>query len=250
MYKKVLLFAGTTEGRQLCEYLMELKIESVVYVATEYGTQFLSFLGPIIQIKVGRLTEAEMEEEFEKQKPELVIDATHPYAVLASKNIKEACEKKKFTYIRIVRNSLSKEENGIYLPDMKQAAIWLNQQKEGNILVTTGTKSLSELVVAIKDKERLIVRILPNSSMLGFCEELGLLGKQIICMQGPFSEEMNYLIMKEKKIRYLLTKESGIQGGFQEKINAAERLKAIILIIKRPEETGYSIEMVKEMLLK
>lgn len=115
MYKKVLLFAGTTEGRQLCEYLMELKIESVVYVATEYGTQFLSFLGPIIQIKVGRLTEAEMEEEFEKQKPELVIDATHPYAVLASKNIKEACEKKKFTYIRIVRNSLSKEENGIYL---------------------------------------------------------------------------------------------------------------------------------------
>ncbi len=133
---------------------------------------------------------------------------------------------------------------------MKQAAIWLNQQKEGNILVTTGTKSLSELVVAIKDKERLIVRILPNSSMLGFCEELGLLGKQIICMQGPFSEEMNYLIMKEKKIRYLLTKESGVQGGFQEKINAAERLKAITLIIKRPEETGYSIEMVKEMLLK
>ena len=61
---------------------------------------------------------------------------------------------------------------------------------------------------------------------------------------------MNYLIMKEKKIRYLLTKESGVQGGFQEKINAAERLKAITLIIKRPEETGYSIEMVKEMLLK
>ena len=44
MYKKVLLFAGTTEGRQLCEYLMELKIESVVYVATEYGVAKLSGL--------------------------------------------------------------------------------------------------------------------------------------------------------------------------------------------------------------
>lgn len=250
MYKKVLLFAGTTEGRQLCEYLMDLKIEAVVYVATEYGTQFLGFSCPIIQIKVGRLTEAEMEEEFEKQRPGLVIDATHPYAVIASKNIKEACEKKKFTYIRIIRNSLSKEGNGIYLSDIKQAAIWLNQQKEGNILVTTGTKSLSELVMAVEDKERLIVRILPNSSMLAFCEELGLLGKQIICMQGPFSEEMNYLIMKEKNIRYLLTKESGSQGGFQEKINAAGRAKATALIIKRPEETGYSIEMVKKMLLK
>ena len=191
-----------------------------------------------------------MEEEFEKQRPGLVIDATHPYAVIASKNIKEACEKKKFTYIRIIRNSLSKEGNGIYLSDIKQAAIWLNQQKEGNILVTTGTKSLSELVMAVEDKERLIVRILPNSSMLAFCEELGLLGKQIICMQGPFSEEMNYLIMKEKNIRYLLTKESGSQGGFQEKINAAGRAKATALIIKRPEETGYSIEMVKKMLLK
>ena len=39
---RVLIFAGTTEGRTLSEYLSENRIEHMVCVATEYGEEVLS----------------------------------------------------------------------------------------------------------------------------------------------------------------------------------------------------------------
>lgn len=251
MYKKVLLFAGTTEGRELCRYLEELSVPAVVYVTTEYGEQLLETDSPDVQVKVGKLDEEDMEAEFDREKPELVIDATHPYAVLASKNIEAACKARQLPYVRVIRESKDSERAAAHADNMEQAADWLNAHADGNILVTTGSKELPQLIGRIKDTSRLIVRILPNSSMLAACERLGLEGRQMICMQGPFSEEMNYLMMKEKQIRYLLTKESGVQGGFEEKLLAAERAGVKTVVIRRPqEENGYSTEQIAELLRK
>ena len=70
-------------------------------------------------------------------------------------------------------------------------------------------------------------------------------------MQGPFSEEFNLALLKEIKADYLVTKESGSYGGFMEKVQAAKRAGVQVIVIKRPEtETGYSLEQVKDILLK
>ena len=54
------------------------------------------------------------------------------------------------------------------------------------------------------------------------CEQLGFTGKNLLCMQGPFSVEMNYAIMKSYDISYMVTKDSGNIGGFLQKYNAAK----------------------------
>ena len=42
----------------------------------------------------------------------------------------------------------------------------------------------------------------------------------VIAMQGPFSEGMNEQLLSHVKARYLVTKDSGKIGGFQEKMEA------------------------------
>ena len=81
--KSVILFAGTTEGRQ----------PFVICVATGYGRDLLEDISRpdengCMEIRQGRLDVTEMERMFDELRPELVIDATHPYAVAVTQNIK------------------------------------------------------------------------------------------------------------------------------------------------------------------
>ena len=63
--------------------------------------------------------------------------------------------------------------------------------------------------------------------------DLGYPPSRIIGMQGPFSEQLNEAMFKETKARYVVTKNSGHTGGFQEKLKAAERAGATVIIIER-----------------
>ena len=57
--KKILLFAGTSEGRRLSERMKQEKIPACVCVATEYGETLLPE-GEFVRKMAGRLTEAEI----------------------------------------------------------------------------------------------------------------------------------------------------------------------------------------------
>ena len=91
MYK-VLVFAGTTEGYEICRFLADHKIETKGFVATEYGSKSLTE-NEFLTVQTGRLDVAAMEETFLQEKPEIVLDATHPYAAEVTVNIRTACEK-------------------------------------------------------------------------------------------------------------------------------------------------------------
>ncbi len=78
--------------------------------------------------------------------------------------------------------------------------------------------------------------------MIASCRALGLEGKQICGMQGPFSQAMNEAMLLQTKAAWLVTKNTGISGGFSEKLRAAEKCGVRCVIIRRPEETGYDWE--------
>ena len=99
---KILIFAGTTEGRELAEFLSEREVEAEISVATEYGETLLS-PGPFLKIHQGRMEEGEMEAFFREEEIGTVVDATHPYAVVVSENIREACTHTGTEYIRLLR---------------------------------------------------------------------------------------------------------------------------------------------------
>ena len=86
--------------------------------------------------------------------------------------------------------------------------------------------------------------------MVKQCFDMGFTGKHLICMQGPFSEELNTALIHQFNIKYTLTKDSGKLGGFIEKVNSAKNTNTILVVIGRPKvEQGFSYDEVIKMLL-
>ncbi len=243
---KILLFAGTTEGRELAEYLVERKVKVHACVATPYGESLLP-KNRLLSISHQRLDECQMRELIKEFAPRYVVDATHPFAKEVTENIKRACIEVKAPYIRLLREAGQAGES-VCVEDVEAAVEYL-EGTSGNILVTTGSKELENYTRLTDYQERIFARVLSVGDVAVKCEELGIRGRHLICMQGPFSVEMNLAMLREYKISYLVTKESGIAGGYPEKCEAAAMAGVGLVVIGRPrQEAGMSLEEVIKFL--
>ena len=235
--EKILVFAGTTEGRRVCEFLNRSGITAIACTATEYGGQLLEEDHlPLIRVLSGRMTSAEMENLILEKNISIVIDATHPYADIVSENILKACRevRREIVCIRLLRESLGGGEK-ITVSSVSEAVKYL-QNQAGNILVTTGSKQLHEYTQIPDYRTRVFARILSTETSVKTAVSLGFEGKNLICMQGPFSEEMNEATIRMTNARFLVTKESGIAGGFPEKEEAARKTNTVLIVVRRPSE--------------
>ena len=116
----------------------------------------------------------------------------------------------------------------------------------GNILVTTGSKELAAYTKIENYQQRIYARVLPSAEAVALCRSLGFEGRHIIAMQGPFSEEMNLVQLREYGCAYLVTKDGGAAGGFAEKMRAAQKAGAAAVVIDRPGSgEGVSLEEIK-----
>ena len=128
----------------------------------------------------------------------------------------------------------------VRVPSVQAAVEWL-ASREGNILVTTGSKELAAFSQLPDFATRVYARVLPTLPSLRACLDQGLSGRHIIAMQGPFSRETNRSQLAEFNCRFLVTKDAGDNGGFREKVRAAGEAEAVALVIDRPEtERGLS----------
>lgn len=239
----VLIFAGTTEGRRLAEYLAENQVCAHVCVATKYGEQLLPE-SPYICIHAGRIDQEEMRGLMEREQIKVVVDATHPYAVLVSENIRRACQLARVNkaapeYIRLERGTSGESmddilpEDVVFADSVQDAADFLAKQ-EGKILAATGSKELAAYTVIPGYKERVFARVLSTAQVAVQCAKLGFEGKNLICMQGPFSEELNTALLRQTGARWMVTKEAGKEGGFEDKLRAARNAGARLVLVKRP----------------
>ena len=137
---RILLFGGTTEGRELAQRLLTLPVIFKVSVATSYGEEMLQEL-PQETILAGRMDRTQMEQEMEKGY-DLVIDATHPYAAEVSENIRQAAQQEQIRLLRVCRRASKVGSDCYWVQDAKEAA-GLLQTLSGNVLLTTGSKELA-----------------------------------------------------------------------------------------------------------
>ena len=242
----ILIFAGTTEGRKIAEYLRGHAPEVYVCTATEYGKELVED-GENIHVLAGRLDVAGMGELAQGCQAELVIDATHPFAMEVSKNIRAMCEKADIPCVRVLREGSAGGENAVWVKNIKEAAAYL-ADKKGNILITTGSKELDPYTRIPDYRRRCFLRVLSTKEAVEHAVSKGFEGKHLIAMQGPFSEGMNEQLLVHVKARYLVTKDSGKIGGFQEKMEAARKAGAVPVVIGRPQERGIPLKEVFLML--
>ena len=108
---KILIFAGTTEGRELSEWLCEKGCAHDLCVATEYGEQVMNE-DPLVKVHTGRMDEVQIASFMEREGIQVVVDATHPYAKEATENIKQAAEEKGAAEQHINRRKTEEDVKG------------------------------------------------------------------------------------------------------------------------------------------
>ena len=267
----ILVFAGTTEGRLFTE-LASAQNAVTVCVATEYGKKDLlsdsSLSENKCRIHTGRMDKQEMICLMQKDGRnsmsdfDAVVDATHPYAVEVTKNIRAASDECRIPYYRLLRseedvsvpgtlclseyNSVD-EAAGAVASDMKknnEKNIFVRTSATDccNVFVSTGSRELSCFTHIPGFPDTVYVRVIPSQESIEKCVALGIKKDHIIASLGPFSEQTNIESFQKCGIRYLVTKQSGKEGGYGEKLSAAAKCGVAVYAVRRPlEERGENV---------
>lgn len=229
----ILVLGGTSDSIEICKKLNEKSnVNYTLSVTTTYGEDIAKKHAD--KVILGKLSKEDMIDLINKENISTIIDSTHPYAVEVSKNAIESCKEMNIEYLRYERKSLIEDinyEKTYIVKDIKEACK-IARDKGQNIFVGTGSKNLPQIVEYIPDRN-LVVRVLPTSEVILSCEQLGLNADNIIAMKGPFSQNINEEFYKYYNIDIVITKESGVNGGFLEKVNACKLLNIPVVIIQR-----------------
>lgn len=235
--RRVVIFSGTTEGRELAAALANAGVGCVVCVATEYGTQTTP-THALVTTRQGRMDAEQMRALYRETSPDAVVDATHPYAQIVSATIRESLKgyDVAIPYLRLERGEGRRgaEDAPRRYADAAECAAAL-LETSGPVFLTTGSKDLAVFCADPKLRERLIVRVLPNMESLRLCYDAGLQGKQIIAAHGPFTKETNLAAMRQYSVAHMVTKESGTTGGEDAKLQAAAEAGVTLHLLRRPD---------------
>ena len=244
----VFIFGGTTEGRKLAIACELLGIPAYVSVASEYGSDVLGEL-KVVKVLEGRMNIDEMSAGFKALDISVVYDATHPFATVVKENIKSACEQNEIEYIRVLRNITDIDSEDYKLVKSVDEAVDYLTTCEGNVFVATGSKEIAKYKKL--DLSRVYARVLSAVESINACKDIGLEGSHIIAMQGPFSERLNIALMEEYNCKYMVSKQTGNNGGFDEKIEACKQAGVYPIIVAHPQnDKGISEEEAIEHIAK
>jgi precorrin-6A/cobalt-precorrin-6A reductase len=230
----IVVLAGTSEGREAAALLQEAGWPVLATVTSELGTELLNRQG-IRNIRQGRLSPEELWSLLVENGVRFLVDATHPFARVISRQAMEAAGRAGVAYLRLERDAgtIPDHPDVITITRLEEAEAHV---KPGmTVFSALGSKHLPDLMPLIERKKaRLIARVLPLDTVMRDCARMGLNPDQIVAARGPFTREENLALFKEHKADLIISKASGPTGGMEEKITAALELGIPIILWTRP----------------
>ena len=214
----ILVFGGTTEGRKAVEVLEEGG--SPYFYSTKTGEQDLTLHhGQRID---GALDAEAMLTFCREHDIRLMVDAAHPFATLLHQTIAEVSDALKIPAIRYER----------IFPERDASLEWLDSYDQvphdiKTLLATTGVQSITKLKPLEAAGVKVYYRILNRESSIALAQKQGARMEQLCYFEDPKNVPV--------EADAILLKESGLSGGFQEKVDAAKAKGMRILVLKRPE---------------
>lgn len=157
-----------------------------------------------------------------------VIDATHPFAAQITQNALEACTTAKIPRLRLDRPQWPhpQDTDVVFVPDAQEAANLLVRTSSEAAFLTIGRKHLDAF--AGLDKTKLLVRLIDEPTA-----PLDLDHYSVVTARPPFDVDEEEALMRAHHIDTLVSKASG-GAATQAKLDAAERVRARIILIRRP----------------
>lgn len=225
----ILILGGTTEGRLAVNTLDESGCP--FYYSTRGDEQEVS-LHHGIRLQGGM--DAEAMEQFCRQKGiRLLVDAAHPFAEELHRNVAIVGQRLQVPVIRLER---------IYPPRTACPVIWcagydeavkkIQQSHPASLLLLTGVQSIARLAALWKDENiRCHCRILDRDSSRLLADRQGF-PRERLCYYHEGEDER--IVMEQLHPEAIILKESGLSGGFKEKVEVATSLGIQVFAIQRP----------------
>lgn len=237
----ILVLAGTSEAREIIAGLAARGQDVVAAATTSYGAALARQAGAR-EVLVTALTPAGLAGVVKDYCVRLVIDATHPFAMGISAMARQSCLQKEVPYLRYARSTRAPGTQGQYhlVSDWPEAAARAGELGEV-IFLTTGSRHLDAFKPLVEQGKKVVARVLPDADSLEACKRIGLMPADVVAMQGPFTVELNRALFQAYAAQVIVTKESGVAGGLDTKLEAARQLGLAVVMVRRPPEQGATV---------
>ena len=214
----ILVFGGTTEGRKAVEVLEEGG--NTYYYSTKTGEQDITLHhGQRID---GALDAEAMQTFCREHGIRLIVDAAHPFASQLHQTIAQVSESLNVPTIRYERIYPERDPEITWIDDYSQIPRVIR-----SLLATTGVQSIAKLKPLEAEGIRIYYRILQRESSIALALKQGASSEQLCYYEDPQDIPV--------EAEAILLKESGLSGGFSEKVEAAKARGMRIIALKRPQ---------------
>jgi len=222
----ILILGGTTEGRM------------AVKVADEAGRRFwYSTRGDLQQVEsrngvhvTGAMDAEAMTAFCREHEIRLIVDAAHPFASRLHETISEVSQTLSIPTVRLERTYPEHTPDIIWCNSYADAIGRLEKAGVENLLALTGVQTIP----ALKDywsKHKCIFRVLDREESVELARNAGFNTDNLVF----YGKGLDLELMREVNPQAVITKESGLSGGFIEKAHAARELGIPLYTVCRPQ---------------
>jgi precorrin-6A/cobalt-precorrin-6A reductase len=229
--RHLLILGGTTEARELADALIE-NFGQTLCVTTALAGRTRSPRRPRGVIKRGGFGGAAgLADWIQNHRVELVIDATHPFAVAMTRHAREAAARSGIPLAIWSRASWKRRsgDHWRYVDDLDRAASCAATLGR-RIFVTTGSRGLRAF--AAHGDKVCLVRLIEDPD-----DGTTIPGATVIRARGPFTLAGELALMRKHRIDVLVAKQSG-GGAVAAKLAAARELRIPVVLVRKPREPG------------
>ena len=223
----ILVFGGTTEGRKAVEVLEEAG--TTYYYSTRSDGQKIDLVHGVHL--TGGMEVPEMISCCREHDIRLIVDAAHPFAEDLHRNLLFLAKHIQTPIIRYDRIYPPHDKDLIWCKDYDDAIRQLEANGIERLLALTGVGTIGRLSAFWEKHDTCWFRILNRKA------------SKYIAQMNHFPEERLVYYETDKTSdlindlhpQAIITKESGLSGGFTEKVEAARKTGIKVFVIERPD---------------
>ena len=222
----ILVFGGTTEGRRAVAALEEAG--TTYYYSTRGDAQEVELVHG--QRMTGAMEMLDIVGFCREHGIRLIVDAAHPFAEELHRNLLYAAKHAGASIIRFERLYPPHTDDITWCRDYEEAIRQMEAQGIGRLLALTGVQTIGRLRPYWQRHEC-------------WCRILDRRFSQMLARKSQFPEDHlvyyehddTATLLERLRPQAILTKESGISGGFCEKVEAARKAGVKVFVVERPK---------------
>jgi precorrin-6A/cobalt-precorrin-6A reductase len=229
--KTVLVFGGTTEGKQVAAWLAGT--EYTFWYSTK--TQVEVNLPPNGRYRWGAFTTATLVEFCQLHRVGCLVHASHPFAEALHATVAEASQQLGLPVLRVEREYLLHQEHPLiqYKAGYEEVITCLRAARLAPVLALSGVQTIERLR-GYWQHQPMYFRVLPRASSVALADQAGLPADWLLPAWPGANVAEETALIRRLGVQAVVTKESGESGFLSVKLAAALAAGVPIFVVRRP----------------